>query len=817
MGLSMVMYTKSVEEWMAYWKESALFVFKPDDDTRPLCIIDTPPPFTSGDLHIGQAYWVTYVDSIARYKRMSGYNVLYPVGWDTQGFPTEMLVEKKYGKGLSREEFYSKCVDIATANMQSMRKQMLSMGASFDESHEYVTMSPEYRRKVQLSLLEMYKKGFIYRANHPVEWCPYCNTSITREDIEDIERESYLNYVTFGSGDAKIEIATTRPELMHACVAIAVNPSDERYKHMVGKRIEVPIFGNKVSVIADELVEKDFGTGAEMVCTYGDKNDVLMFYKHKLKSIDAMDERGKLKNAGKFTGMGAKDASDAIIKELDSMGLLVKRDKVKQAVKIHGRCGTPVELISSMQWFIKTKEYSDKIKEIASSVNWLPEFAKQRMVDWTDYIEWDWNISRNRVFGTPIPFWYCNSCGTIMPPQSDDLPVNPALEEPKVKKCPKCGSADIVGEKDTCDVWIDSSITPLVVAGWPDDAKLFQKAYPATFRIQGTDIIRTWAFYTIFRNWALQDSKPFESILTHGMILGSDGKEMHKSLGNGVDPKELIDKYGVDSVRLWVALSGSLGKDKIFRYDDFDYTKSFVNKLYNSALFVKGALAEDGMARDLSGAEKRMGIFDTWIMNRLNATVKEVRAAYDSYDLFTAMTKLVNFYWHEFCDYYIEDVKYRIYDKTGKMKQSAAAASFTLRYVLENSLKMFAPVIPFISEELFHMLDNDATIFGQKMPEYKERAGKADYVINGVIFSNNIVDIDYEDAGAFLNIIISDTRKAKSGMKLSLNKEISAININVPEAYYSVVAAAEQELKGICNAKSLKLSRSSEYSTSIEA
>ncbi|MEM0150028.1 MAG: valine--tRNA ligase, partial [Candidatus Micrarchaeaceae archaeon] len=648
----MAMYTKSTEEWMAYWRESALFVFKEDDESRPLYIIDAPPPFTSGELHIGQAYWVSYLDSMARYMRMSGYNVLYPVGWDTQGFPTELQVEKKYGKDLDREEFYGKCVEIATANMQAMRKQMLSMGASFDDSREYVTMSPEYRRKVQLSLLEMHKKGFIYRAKHPVEWCPHCNSAITREEIDSIERDSRLNYINFKTDNGIIEIATSRPELMHACVAIAVNPNDDRYKHMIGKKAEVPIFGNKVSIIADDLVEKDFGTGAEMVCTYGDKNDVLMFYKHKLGFIDAIDERGKLKNAGKYTGMSAKDASEAIVKDIEAMGLLVKRESIKQAVKVHGRCGTPIELISSTQWFIKTKEYADKIKEMASSIKWIPESAEQRLIDWANYIEWDWNISRNRVFGTPIPFWYCNSCGTIIPPDESDLPINPALEEPKVKKCPKCGSTDIVGERNTCDVWIDSSITPLVVAGWPDNKKLFKKAYPATFRIQGTDIVRTWAFYTIFRNWALQDSKPFEKMLVHGMILGTDGKEMHKSLGNGVDPKALVEKYGIDAVRLWTALSGSTGKDKIFRYEDLDYTKSFVNKLYNSALFVKGALAEEGVPRSIANADKRMGIFDVWIMSRLNATIKDVREAYEAYDLYTAMSKLTNFYWHEFCDYY---------------------------------------------------------------------------------------------------------------------------------------------------------------------
>ncbi len=299
------MYDSSLEQkWNGYWREHNMFLFEDENRSKPLYVIDTPPPNTNGDLHMGQAFWISYIDAIARYKRMKGFNVLYPQGWDTQGFPVELQVEKQYGKITNQKDFYDRCVEFANKNIQKMKAQMIELGASFDERYEYITMSPEYRKKIQLSLLLMHDKKMLYRANHPVEWCPHCKSSISREEVEEKENTTNLNHVRFelrGKEEGKsIVIATTRPELLHACVAVAVNPSDERYAGLVGKTAAVPIFGRAVPIISDESIEKDFGTGAEMVCTFGDKNDVLMFYKHKLEFIDSIDESGRLKNAGKF-------------------------------------------------------------------------------------------------------------------------------------------------------------------------------------------------------------------------------------------------------------------------------------------------------------------------------------------------------------------------------------------------------------------------------------------------------------------------------------------------------------------------------------
>ncbi len=808
------MYDPKAEyKWNDYWREHGMFAFNRDDEAKPLFVIDPPPPFTTGDLHMGQAYWVIYIDSIARYKRMKGFNVLYPVGWDTQGYPIEVMVEKKYGKGLPRADFYKRCTEMAEANISSMKAQMLMFGASFDPSLEYITMSEQYRRKVQLSMLEMYEKGFVYRAEHPVEWCPYCVSSISREEAEDKEEQTQLNYVNFALKDSgeTIEIATTRPELLHACVAVAVNPSDDRYKALIGKKVEVPIYGREVKIIGDESVEKDFGTGAEMVCTFGDKQDILLYYKHKLQLINSLTEDGRLRNAGKYDGLTIKEAKKTVTERLKEMGVLKKQESLVHTIKVHDRCGTRSEFISAMQWFIKTKEHSERIKEQARQVSWIPEHAAQKLYDWSNFIEWDWNISRNRVFGTPIPFWYCEDCGAIIAPERSALPVDPALAKAPADKCPKCGSAKLKGETDTLDCWVDSSITPMVVAGWPDDMELYKRAYPTSMRIQGTDIIRTWAFYTIFRTWALTGNKPFETMLTHGMILDPVGKEMHKSWGNGISPNELAEKYSIDSVRLWTALSGGPGKDKPFSFEEIEHAKSFIVKLYNSALFVKNAMGDVKVPAE--EPHTHFNIFDLWVLNRLNSVAGEATKAYDRLDLYGAMTAVTNFYWHEFCDHYIEAVKHRIYAEGND--GSKKAALFTLMHVLSSSLRMLAPVIPHAAEEINSMFSQES-VFLEPFPAYAEKPNPADYIINGLVFKSSVVEMDYEDAGAIANDIVDDVRKAKASRKIALNKPITLININVPDAYYNTVLSAAKDIKEICKAGDVKIERSKDYSVSIQ-
>ncbi len=809
------MYDSAMDEkWNRYWADQKLNLFDEKDRKRQLYVIDTPPPFTSGTLHIGNVLGYALIDFTARYKRMKGFNVLYPQGWDTQGFPTEKVVEKKYGTKLSREEFYRKCTEISSENLEAMKKQMYRLGFSSDERYGYITMSKEYRAKVQLSLIMMHQKKMLYRGSHPVEWCPKDRSAIAHAETEEKEEDSqfvYINFEILGSNKS-LTIATGRPELLHACVAIAVNPTDAKYKDLVGKKVKTPIFDAEVDIIADEKVDTSFGTGAEMVCTFGDKIDRDMYYRHKLKLIDSVDEVGILKNAKQFTGMRLNEAREAVIKELEKKEYVVKKEPIKHMIKVHDRCGTPIEMIMSNQWFIKILDYKKKIVELANEIKWTPEFTRNYLDDWANFIEWDWIISRNRIFGTAIPFWYCESCDFIAAPKTESLPVDPTKDSPPVDKCPKCGKK-LKGESATCDVWIDSSITPLVIAGWPDNKELLSRAFPNAIRFQGTEIIRTWAFYTIFRSWALTGNKPFEEILVNGMVLAPDGKRMHKSKGNGISPDELMQKYPVDSIRLWVALSGAIGKDKPFLYNDVEYAKSFITKLFNSFNFVNTAIKEAGELQPLDNVSKDMGIFDIWILNRLNSVIKQVTESYESFNFYDAANTAINFYWHEFCDYYIENVKHRIYSKDKDMESSKHAAAYVLNHVLDTTLRLIAPIVPHATEELYSNMKKES-IFKEKFPEYFERKAPVDFVINGIVFKSGIIKVDYESTGAFINSIISEVRKAKAKEKKALNLEIASINIKVPEEYYNATLSSKEELMQICKAKKVDISKGS-YSVKV--
>ncbi|MGD0510333.1 MAG: valine--tRNA ligase [Candidatus Micrarchaeaceae archaeon] len=811
------MYDASVDEkWNMYWAEHKPNHFDEKDRQKKVYAIDTPPPFTSGTLHIGNVLGYAFIDFTARYKRMKGFNVLYPQGWDTQGFPTEKVVEKKYGISLSRTEFYEKCAEISRENIKAMKAQMYKLGFSPDDKYEYVTMSPEYRAKVQLSLIMMHDKKMLYRGSHPVEWCPKDRSAIAHAETEEKEEDSQLIHIKFEVIDSKgkhLTIATGRPELLHACVAVAVNSGDKRYKEIIGKKVRTPIFDAEVDIIGDENVDMEFGTGAEMVCTFGDKVDRDMYYRHKLKLIDAVDESGILKNAKHFTGMKLATARVDVVKELEEKGFVVKKEPLRHMVKVHDRCGTPIEMIMSSQWFIKIIEHKDRIIELANEIKWMPEFTKRYLEDWANFIEWDWIISRNRVFGTAIPFWYCESCDFIAAPQKESLPIDPTKVKPPVEKCPKCGTK-LVGESATCDVWIDSSITPLVVAGWPDNKELFSRAFPAAIRFQGTEIIRTWAFYTIFRSWAIAGNKPFEEILVNGMVLAPDGKRMHKSKGNGISTDELTQKYPSDAIRLWAALSGTIGKDKPFLYNDVEYAKSFITKLFNSSAFVETAVKEAGKLKPLEKVSKDLNIFDIWMLNRLNAVVKQVTDSYDEFNFFEAANCVINFYWHEFCDYYIESVKHRIYSKDANMEGSKHAAAYVLGHVLDTTLKLLAPITPHTSEEL-HSQTKKGSIFKESFPEYVETKNRSDYTINGIVFRSAVIDVDYESAGALINKVISDVRKAKAAAKKALNFEISSININVPAEYYTAVSSSREELMQICKSKDVVISKGS-YSVEVK-
>ncbi|MBU0591157.1 valine--tRNA ligase, partial [Candidatus Micrarchaeota archaeon] len=732
-------YDRTIEEkWQKQWETDKIYQFDSKDSKKEIYSIDTPPPFTSGELHMGHVLSYSFFDFAARYKRMQGFNVYYPQGWDCQGFPTEVKVEKKYGR-LPAPQFREKCVEWTKEMIARMKAQMNDMGFSPDWDYEYRTMEPEYHRKVQLSLIMMYKDKLVYRDKYPVYWCPRCVSAVAKAELDDETKNGTLNHIKFtGPENEELIIATTRPEMLVACEAVLFNPEDERYTALKGKKVKTPL-GKEVPVFADKEVDKEFGSGLVMVCTFGDKMDVVWMHRHKLPLYEAIDQYGKMKNAGELNGLKVEDARKKIIEMLEAKGKIVKKEQLNQTYKVHDRCKRPVELLPSLQWFADIRTTAKAIKEMAHNIKWIPDFGISYLIDWVEGAEWDWVISRQRAFGTPLPFYYCE-CGKTVPADESELPFY--AEKAKPKKC-ECGK-EMIPETSVCDCWVDSSITPLIISGWPDDKEKMAKLYPATLRPQGVEIVRTWAFYTIYRSGvALTKTPPFKEILLNGNVLAPDGKKMSKSIGNIISPTELLKEYPTDAIRQWAAMSGAMAKDRPFSYEDIKYAKSFLTKLWNATRFIEGLGNADNEQQP-----KQLATIDKWILGRMNATIKECTEHMDRYEYQSLITKVQQFFWHDFCDNYLEYVKHRTYaDKEGKSHLTKSAALWTLNTVLLNTIKLLAPITPHISEEIYNELfagkasktDDITSITKQEWP--KPGSEYNDDVEKVVILSNIIKEI----------------------------------------------------------------------------
>jgi valyl-tRNA synthetase len=755
------------EKWSKHWTENNTYAFK--NDGSPIFSIDSPPPFTSGDLHFGHVLSYSLFDFSARFKRMNGFDVFFPQGWDCQGFPTELAVEKKFGR-LPKKEFKEKCVQTTLENIKRMKSQMNFMGFSSDPAFEYKTIDEDYHRKVQYSIIKMFEKGLVYKAEHPVLFCTNCKSAIAKAETEVVERKSNLFYLKFSVEGEVLLVATTRPELLHACVAVFVNPTDDRFKKIVSKKALTP-FGVEVPIIADVDVDSTFGSGVVMVCTFGDETDIAWVYRHKLPVIKALTEEGLLSNAGKYDGLNIAQAREKVIENLKEKGLVDRVEELKQNVKVHDRCGRVVELISTLQWFMKVKDFKNQVESWAREIRWYPEFTLQYLIDWNNFVEYDWVISRQRVYGTPLPFWVCEKCGEYVPAKIESLPLDENSKPPG--KC-KCGG-NLKLEESVADVWVDSSITPLIIAGWPDNAKLFEKVYPCSLRPQGTEIIRTWGFYSILRCGILTGKSPFKDIIINGMVLGSDGKKMSKSTKNYEDPEKVFKLYSADAIRQWVALSGILAKDRPFNYKDMDYGESFLKKVWNAFKFVENAEKKAKESDDYD-------LTDRWILSRLNKLIKKTTADFNNYDFYSAITGVQSFFWHEFCDLYLEDVKWRVYSKED------GAAVKTLKIVLISSLKLLAPFIPFTSEDIYSNFEKDS-IHLSSWPASREE------FINDEV--ENMVNVFHE--------IVSRVRKFKSESNLPLGNEIQFSEVTVTEELLKPMAELSEELKNVCKIKVLEL------------
>ncbi|MBP2144621.1 valyl-tRNA synthetase [Methanofollis sp. W23] len=735
------------ERWQRTWRDEDNY-FDPDSK-KPRFIIDTPPPYPTGNFHIGNALNWCYIDFIARYKRMCGYNVMFPQGWDCHGLPTEVKVEEIHGitkNDVPREEFRRLCRELTHENIAKMRTTLRRCGFSTDWSHEYITMLPEYFGKTQLSFLRMLEKDYIYQSEHPVNFCTRCETAIAFAEVNHEARETKLNYFDFDG----LEIATTRPELLAACVAVAVHPDDERYTDLVGKTLTVPLFGHEVAVIKDEDVDPSFGSGAVMICTFGDKQDVHWWKKYGLPLRKAIDRKGRMTAlCDKYEGMTAEECRTAILGDMEEAGVLKRQETIEQRVGTCWRCKTPIEILSERQWFVRIKP--EKILEAAREVHWYPEHMLMRLENWVEQMEWDWCISRQRIFATPIPVWFCAQCGEMVLPDEADLPVDPTVDRPR-HPCPKCGSEEFVGEDDVLDTWMDSSISVLNLTGW--DGSGTPAIFPAQLRPQGHDIIRTWAFYTILRSVALTGQRPWDGILVNGMVLGEDGYKMSKSRNNIIPPETVLDKYGADAFRQWGAMGSATGQDIMFNWKDVVAASRFQTKMWNIIRFVLTQIERE----PVDEAPEVTELLDRWLLVKLSQTAAEVTNAFETYQFDQGLKAIRDFTKNILADDYIELVKGRLYSDAPERASACRALTITV----DALCRMIAPYTPHFAEECWSQF-MEGSVLKQPWVEFA------------------VEDPEAERVGAHVVALTAELRRYKHDAGLALNAPFGKVNIYAPE------------------------------------
>ena len=737
------------KRWQTMWKNESVYRFDPESDAE-VYSIDNPPRYTSGPLHLGHATGYSLIDFAARYHRMRGYNVFLPLCFDVNGTPIEVKVEKKHNitkLDLPRKEYRKLCSDFANSFIDEMTMHFEMLGASMDPSIYYQTDAPYYRRITQLSFIKLFKMGLVYKGNFPVNWCPRCMTALADAEVDRKDNTTKLNYIKFKTEDGKdVMIATTRPELLCACQAVAVHPADKDKKHLVGKNLITPIYGKKVKVIADDKVDPKYGTGTVMICTIGDKEDLEWVMKYKLPMEKGIDEFGNMTElAGKYAGKNVKTARAEIIEDLKSLNILEKQQDVDQSVSVCWRCSTPVEFLQVPQWFLKTLKFKEEVLKKAEEINWYPEFMKIRLQDWVNSLEWDWVLSRQRIFATPVPVWECEDCGHAVPAEEKQCYVDPTEDGPPVKCCPEC-SGKLIGCTDVFDTWMDSSGSALYNTFWERDEKLFKKMFPMSMRPQSHDIIRTWAFYSILRTEQIMHSVPWKDIMIHGFIMAPDGTPMHSSIGNVIDPIPILQEYGADALRYY-ACTCALGMDHAFREKDVVRGRKLCNKIFNLGKFTGRMFdSKPKMPKDLR-------VSDKWILSRFSAVVKTATDAFDSYQFDKAMREVETFLWNVFADHYIEMVKSRNDD----------AVRFTLYTVMLGCIKMLAPFLPHITEDVYqeHFLKHEGVksihISSWPEPVLDDKAS--------------------EISGDMLKDVIAAIRGWKSDKKMPLNADIQEVEI----------------------------------------
>ncbi|MBP3831800.1 MAG: valine--tRNA ligase [Clostridia bacterium] len=776
---------KSEKKWQDFWEETGIYKFDTSGEKGEIYSIDNPPPTVNGKIHIGHVFSYTQIEMIARYMRMKGYNVFYPFGFDDNGLPTERLVEKQIGKKanqLSREEFTKLCLETTAKYEEQFKELFKSLGFSADWDYMYSTMGEKAQRTSQKSFIDLYNKGKLHHEEKPCLWCSECQTSIAQAELETKEVETKFNYLNFRIPELNenLEIATTRPELLPGCVAVFVNPKDEKKAKYIGKEIEVPLLGYKVKILGDDKVELDKGTGAVMCCTFGDATDVEWCRKYNLPTKQIIQKDGRISSeVENYGGMTISDAREAIIRDLSKEGYLLKQEDLMHQTGVHERCGTPAEFVREKQWEIDLVEDKERLLKAGSEVNWNPKSMKARYDDWVKNIQWNWGISRQRYFGIPFPVWYCKGCGDTILAKEEDLPVNPLSTKPS-EPCPCCGGTDFEPEKDVMDTWATSSLTPLINAEWAKDenGELMNKIFPMSLRANAHDIIRTWDFYTIAKSLYHTGELPWKDIMVAGHVLAQKGEKISKRKSNGsMEPEKLLERYSADAIRYWTA-GGRLGNDVMFSEETLREGNKFINKLWNAAKFATMNL-QDYNPEEAKDIE--LLPMDKWTLSKLAKMKQEYDDNFSKYEPALALNAYQKYFW-DYCDNYVEIAKHRLYnpDLYGEdAKKSAQKATYDSMLQL---LKMGSVYLPHVTEEIYQGF-------------FKDKEKKESIHIMDIDDFEYEADKDLIESGNRVVDIISGIRKYKSENNMSLRTPIKSADIEVEPQYKEFVESAMQDIK----------------------
>ena len=748
---------------------------------RKVYSIDTPPPYVNTPVHIGQATTYVLMDMFARYKRMKGFNVLFPFGLDRNGLPIEMAVEKRFSVKLTetpRERFIEYCHKVLEESSDLTSQSFLKLGISFNSwkkgaqpGDAYETDSADYRRLTQETFIDMWKKGLIYEDERINNYCPGCQTTLADAEVVYEDIPTTFNDVIFKVKETNEEIiiSTTRPELICTCAMVVYNPEDERYQHLNGKTAITPIFNKEVKIQPHPIADIEKGSGLVMMCSAGDLSDIRFFREMNLPIVIAINQDGRMNsNAGFLEGLKVSDARKKIIEELKARNLITKQSQIIHRTPICERSKDPIEFISMKEFYVKQIGFKEKIKELADEINFYDPKSKQILLDWIDSISIDWPISRRRYYATEIPLWYCKKCNYTYLPEKGRY-YRPWKEKPDIKKCPECGNDEFVGETRVFDTWFDSSISPLYILKYSDNPDFFERNKPCTLRPQGKEIIRTWLYYTLLKCYHLTGECIFKDVWINYHILDEKGRKMSKSLGNVIDPLKVIDEYGAEPFRLWASIEGNIEKtDFKCSMERISGAMKTLTKLWNVARFISMFKVAD--------RPKRLCALDEWIISEINNLIKYADERYNKYDFHGPGIMLKNFLWETFSSHYLELVKNRAYNQNGIFtKEQEESALFTLHYCLRKMLQLWSPINPFITYRLY----ND--IYGEDVHslEFPEAEVKTDLKINKQLI------MEFNSA----------VWKYKKDNNLSLKSEITELSI--PEE----LKVFEDDLKAAHRAK----------------